>query len=76
MAVLDNIDKLTYEEKLEAICELERSIEQERQQMEDPIWVGEILRDRISLMDAPDAEFLTVDEAKRSVLKMIPGNGN
>lgn len=70
MAVLENIDRLTVAEKLEAIEELMASLDEDAlRSLPAPEWHREVLEERMRRYEAGETKTHTVEEVRAMLLR-------
>jgi Putative addiction module component len=63
------LDKMTVAEKLRAMEMLWADLSRNEKQIESPAWHGDVLRDRDAKIKSGKAQFLTLAQVKKSLLK-------
>jgi hypothetical protein len=66
------IEKMTLEEKLEAMELLWKSISEKPDEVPSPAWHGDIVAARLAKIEKGDAKFLSIQEAKQRLRKQKP----
>ena len=63
------IEKMTLEEKLDAMELLWKSISEKPDEVPSPAWHEKIVAARLSKIDKGDAQFLSIEEARQRLRK-------
>jgi hypothetical protein len=66
------IEKMTLEEKLEAMELLWKSISEKPNEVASPSWHEEIVAARLAKIDKGEAKFLSIEEARQKLRKSKP----
>ena len=66
------IEKMTLEEKLEAMELLWKSISEKPDEVPSPTWHGDLVAARLAKIEKGDAKFLSIQEAKQRLRKQKP----
>jgi hypothetical protein len=66
------IEKMTLEEKLDAMELLWKSISQQPDHVPSPRWHGDIISERLAKIDSGHAKFLSIEEARQRLQKRKP----
>ena len=72
MIAAAEIEKMTVEEKLDAMELLWKSISRQPDQVPSPRWHGEIISERLAKIENGKAKFLTIEEARDRLQKRKP----
>ena len=63
------IERMSLEERLQAMELLWRSMSQEPERLESPVWHGEVLSRRLAKVEAGKGKFLTLAQLKKRLAK-------
>jgi hypothetical protein len=66
------IEKMTLEEKLEAMELLWKSISEKPDEVPSPAWHGDVVAARVAKIDKGEAKFISIQEAKQRLQKRKP----
>jgi hypothetical protein len=66
------IEKMTLEEKLEAMELLWKSISEKPAEVVSPAWHGDIVAARLAKIEKGEAKFLSIEEARQRLRKQKP----
>jgi hypothetical protein len=63
------VQQMSTSERLRAMETLWDSLCQDSEELESPVWHGEILADRKQRIESGEASFLSIEEAKEKLLR-------